>query len=126
MYSVFVELLQRFNVSAYKVAKETGVSQTTMSNWKSGRSIPKHEIMAKIAKYFNVSEEYLMTGVEKEGGEDYYLNEETKKIAQAIFENEDLRKLFDVSKDMSPEQIKAFKIMIDTFITKDKKSKQKD
>lgn len=124
MYSIFVDLLQKFNISAYKVAKDTGISQTTFSNWKSGRSVPKNEIMSKLADYFGVSIDYLMTGKEKEGGEDYFVNDETKKIAKAIFENEDLRNLFDVSKDMTPEQIKVFKMMIDTFVTNEKKSEQ--
>ena len=31
-----------------------------------------------------------MTGEEKEGGETYYINEETRAIAQEIFENKEL------------------------------------
>lgn len=126
MYSIFIELLQKFSISAYKVSKDTGISQTTFSNWKSGRSVPKREIMLKLADYFNVSIDYLMTGKEKEGGETYFVNEETKKIAKNIFENDYLKKLYEVSKDMTPEQIKACTAMIDTMITKDKMSRKKD
>ena len=64
MYDIFVQLLQKYGVTAYRVSKETGISQTTFSNWKSGRSIPKMEIMQKIADYFGVSIEYLTTGKE--------------------------------------------------------------
>ena len=48
-----------------------------------------------------------MTGEEKEGGETYYLNDETREIAQEIFENPDLRSLFDMSRKMPPERLKA-------------------
>ena len=41
MYEVFVQLLQKYGVSSYEVAKKTGVTQTALSNWKSGRSTPK-------------------------------------------------------------------------------------
>ena len=61
----------------------------------------------KIADYFGVSVEYLMTGEEKEGGETYYLNDETAKVAQEIFENKELRALFDVQKDMEPDDLRA-------------------
>ncbi|MGO5051210.1 helix-turn-helix domain-containing protein [Lachnospiraceae bacterium LCP25S3_G4] len=108
MYEVFVELLQRFNVTAYKVAKETGISQTTFSNWKSGRSIPKADSLQKIADYFNVSVEYLMTGEEKNCGDAYYLNDETAQIAQEIFDNPDMKGLFDIARDTPPERLKTY------------------
>ena len=82
MYSIFEELLQKRGVSTYKVAKDTGIAQSVFSSWKNGISTPKQDKMQKIADYFNVSVEYLMTGKEKEGGEKYYLNEDTSQIAQ--------------------------------------------
>ena len=65
MYEVFVSLLQKYRVTPYRVAKETGISQTTFSNWKSGRSIPKTDSLQKIADYFGVTLDYLMTGKEE-------------------------------------------------------------
>lgn len=124
MFERIENLRKSKKLSQAKLENELGFSNGSISKWKN--SDPTPERLKKLADYFGVSIEYLMTGEEKEGGEDYFVNEETKKIAKAIFENEDLRKLFDVSKDMSPEQIKAFKIMIDTFITKDKMSSKKD
>ena len=107
MYEIFSELLQRYGVTPYKVSKQTGVSQSTLSDWKRGISTPKQDKLQKIADYFGVSLEYLMTGEEKEGSEKYYLNEETAQVAQEIFENKELRALFDVQKDMEPEDLKA-------------------
>lgn len=107
MYEIFEQLLQKFNVTSYKISKETGVTQTTLSNWKNGKSTPSTANMQKIADYFNVSIDYLMTGEENEGGEKYYLNEETAEMAQKIFENKELRALFDVQSDMQPEDLKA-------------------
>ena len=62
MYEVFEQLLQKYGVTAYKVSKETGVTQSTLSDWKRGRSTPKSENMKKIADYFGVTVDYLMTG----------------------------------------------------------------
>ena len=107
MYEIFELLLQRFGVSAYKVSKETGVTQSTLSDWKRGRSTPKSDNMKKIADYFGVSVDYLMTGREDADKDRYYLNDETASIAQEIFENKELRMLFDVSRDADPEDLKA-------------------
>lgn len=62
MYEVFEQLLQKRNVTAYKVAKEAGVTQTALSNWKSGRSTPTTKTLKKIADYFGVTVDYLMSG----------------------------------------------------------------
>lgn len=107
MYEIFEQLLKTHGVTPYRVAKETGITTATLTSCKQGKYTPKPEKMQKIADYFNVSLEYLTTGKEKEGGEKYYLNEETAQVAQEIFENKELRALFDVQKDMEPEDLKA-------------------
>ena len=37
----------------------------------------------------------------------YYLNEETAKVAQEIFENKELRVLFDAARDANPEDLRT-------------------
>lgn len=112
MYSVFSELLAKFGAKASDVSKATGISQTVFSEWKKGKSTPKADKRQKIAAYFGVSLEYLDTGKEKEGGETYYLNEETSKMAQDIFENKELRLLFDAARDASPEDLETVHSML--------------
>lgn len=107
MYEIFEQLCKEKGVTAYRVCKETGITTATISNWKAGRYTPKQEKMQKIADYFGVSVDYLMTGKEKEGGEKYYLNNETAEMAQHLFENKELRVLFDAAKDASPEDLKT-------------------
>ena len=62
MYEVFEQLLQKHGGTPYKVAKEAGVTQTALSNWKSGRSTPSSKTLQKIADYFGITVDYLMTG----------------------------------------------------------------
>lgn len=64
MYEIFEQLLAKHNVTAYRVAKETGVTTATLTSWKQGKYTPKREKLEKIADYFGVSIEYLMTGKE--------------------------------------------------------------
>lgn len=122
MYEVFEQLLQKFNVTTYQVSKATGISQSTLSNWKARRNLISGKNAQLIADYFGVSVDYLMTGKEKEGGEKYYLNDETGKIAQDIFENKELRLLFDSARDAEPEDLIAVHNMLLALKRKERKN----
>ena len=115
MYEIFAELLSKFDVKTSSVAKATGISPTVFSEWKKGKSTPKADKRQKIADYFGVSLEYLDTGKEKEGGEKYYLNDETAQMAQDIFENKELKMLFDVARNAPTERLKAYYNMISSL-----------
>lgn len=67
MYEIFEQLLQKYNVTPYKVGKVTKIASSTFTDWKNGRSTPKQDKLQKIADFFGVSIEYLRTG--KEPGE---------------------------------------------------------
>lgn len=107
MYEIYCELRSIKGCKDADVAKATGITKSTFSDWKSGRSKPKGEKLQKIADYFGVTIEYLTTGKEKDDTEKYYVNDETAKVAQEIFENKELRALFDVQKDMEPDDLRA-------------------
>ena len=63
-YLRFEELLEIKGVTAYKVAKETGITTTTITNWKNGKYVPKSDKLRKIAEFLGVSESYIRTGEE--------------------------------------------------------------
>ena len=58
MYKKFEALLIERKLTTYKVAKDTGISNTTFSDWKRGKSKPKLEKLMILAKYFGVPVEY--------------------------------------------------------------------
>ena len=60
LYKKYRLLLDKSNKTTYQVAKETGISQTAFSNWKTGRSEPGLDSLSKLAKYFNVPIEYFL------------------------------------------------------------------
>jgi transcriptional regulator with XRE-family HTH domain len=65
MYEIFEKLLNMHNVTAYKVAKDTGIPYGSLSDWKHGRGTPKQDKLSKIADYFGVTLDYLL-GRDKE------------------------------------------------------------
>ncbi len=64
-YSNFEHLLKINGTTVYRVAKSTGISASTFSDWKNGRSTPKADKMKRIADHFGVSMEYLLGGTEE-------------------------------------------------------------
>ena len=54
------QLINERNITSYKVSKETGISQGTFSQWKNNHKKPQKDLINKIAKYFNVSVDYLL------------------------------------------------------------------
>lgn len=65
-YDTFSSLCKKIGKSPSKVALECDISKSAVSTWKSGRSNPQTEQLKKIADYFNVSVDYLLTGEEAE------------------------------------------------------------
>ena len=107
MYEIYCKLRDDRGMKDADVARETGITKSTFSDWKNGRSKPKDAKLKKIADLFGVSVEYLRTGEEDGNIEKYYINDETAQVAQEIFENKELRALFDVQKDMGPDDLRA-------------------
>lgn len=107
MYSVFVKLLQERNISTYKVAKETKIAQSVFSSWKNGISAPKTDKLQRIADYFGVSIEYLMTGEDLlEGLED---DLECKLIRAASGNDNDKKELLELILQLDNEDTKKIK-----------------
>ena len=59
MYEIFMQLMKSRKLSAYKVSKDTGITQATLSRWKNGRVSPSLETLQTLADYFDVSLDYL-------------------------------------------------------------------
>lgn len=93
-----------------KLERDLGYSNGYIGQLRKG-TFP-NDRLKEIAEYLEVSIDYLMTGEEKEGGETYYFNEETKKIAQKVFENKSLRMLMDSAQDATPEDIETVHSML--------------
>lgn len=110
MYEVFEHLLQKYGISAYRVSKETGVTQTALSNWKNGRNTPSIPTLQKIAEYFGVTVDYLMTGKNDKEKEPQLNPKDQKDINEILANTEQLLKqdglMFD-GDPASPEAIES-------------------
>lgn len=60
MYERYEKLRNERGVTDYKVATDTGITKSTFTDWKNGRSAPKAEKLYVLAKYFGVPMEYFV------------------------------------------------------------------
>lgn len=106
-------LLQGREKTQSEVAKEIDVSPQTFNTWTQGIAIPRMGKIQRLADYFHIEKSALLDKASQE--QTYYTNPETAKVAQEIFDNSDLRILFDAAKDSSPEQLKLAAEMLRQF-----------
>lgn len=67
MYAVFELLLKVRGITAADFCRDTGIEQSTISNWKTRGNYLKPELAFVVADYFGVSLDYLMRGKLKDG-----------------------------------------------------------
>ena len=115
--SLFSQRLRHYlnenNMTQVELANKLGVGTTSIYNWVSGLKTPRMDKVDAMCNIFNIRREDLLTEAPQE--QTYYTNPETAKVAQEIFDNSDLRILFDAAKDSTPEQLKLAAEMLKQF-----------
>ena len=108
MYEVYQRLLDEKGLKNADVARATGISNMTLSDWKRGKSVPKSDKMRKIAEYLNVSVDYLMTG--KDGA---FTKEIAKTDAKLLFMNKEIKEYALKLNNLPKEKQKIIMDLID-------------
>lgn len=88
MYERYQKLLDEKGLKNADVSRATGISNMTLSDWKNGKSTPKQDKLMKIADYFGVSLDYLMTGKEPNVGSLY--SDENADLLIYISKNQEI------------------------------------
>lgn len=114
-YDIFKQLCEQKGVSVYRAAKDMEFSNSTTTKWKKTGATPDGDTIAAVAKYFDVTSDFLL-GIEKaptpkSEGEEF---EEAMKVA-----------LFGGSGEVTPEmweEVKQFARMVMLRVESDKKN----
>ena len=80
------ELRKAAGLSQKELAKKTGVNQTAVSQWETGRTEPRFEAIANLCTFFNVSFEYLLGQSNKRGRFNMTLKEEDDFAKLLVYE----------------------------------------
>ena len=107
-YERFEKLRASKGITKKFIAQALGRSPTICQDWKQGKSRPSEEQLKVVAEILDTSAEYLMGGAEPESGED----DELLALLTSLREREDMRMLFKLARDASPEDVRqAVKII---------------
>ena len=90
-----------------EIAKSIGVSPQTFNTWCKGIAIPRMGKVQALADYFRINKSDLIEEPSDNTTSSYYINDETRQIAQEIYENKELGLLFSDARDASPEDLKT-------------------
>lgn len=98
------------NLKQSELAELIGVSDKTVSSWEINRTEPKMGMVEKISTALHCKKTDII-GIDEPldmaSDSNYYLDDVTREIAQEVFENPELRTLFNVARDIPPERLKA-------------------
>lgn len=108
IYERINTLCKKKHITIAELERQINFSSGSIGKMKYGAS-PSSARLVKIADFFGVTTDYLQTG---DAGDGYYLNPETARAAQEIFENEELSLLFDAARDASPEDLRTVHAML--------------
>lgn len=108
MYNIIKELCTARGVSVTKMCKDCGLSPTVLSELKYGRTRElSAQSVRKIAEYFGVSPSQILNGEPEAKKEQPITNgDELIEILEACKERSDLRILFKLSKDATPDDVR--------------------
>lgn len=126
-YERIFELIDEKGLTAYRVSKDTGISQASLADWRKGRSKPKIDKLQKLSEYFGVSIMYL-TGETDERidaqappmQQGYYVDKETAEFAEYLRTRPNARILFSAAKDISKEDMEKAVEYIEFLKSKNK------
>ncbi len=104
------ELRKKRGMSQVALAERLGLSKSTIGAYETGDITPSVEALNTIADFFNVDIDYLLG---KEEGSTYYLDPEAAELAKEIANRQDLRILFDATRDISREDIEFIIRMVE-------------
>lgn len=88
------------------------VNKSAVSTWCNGTRLPRMDKVDMLAKYFNIKRSDLIEDKQDSDDDSYYLNPETSKIAQEIYDNKELSLLFDAARDADPEDLQTVHSML--------------
>lgn len=94
-----------------EVAEAIGVLPSTFNTWCTGAAIPRMGKVQLLADYFGIKKSELIDDKEPDTPS-WYADPEAAAIAQQIFDDPELRLLFDAAKDAKPEDLQLVHNML--------------
>lgn len=115
-------LLAQKSIKPSQMYKDLGIKPSTYHTWRDRDTYPSAEWLLPIAQYLGVTTDYLLGADDQADEEGYYIDPETKEMANALKDNPGQRVLFDASRDLPPEDM----LKVLDFITQQNKKEGRE
>lgn len=115
LYKIIGEMIrdrrQSLGITLEQLASDLGLTTKTIQRYETGERKIKINTVMEISKILNFDyNKFMADAKQRLSGEcsqaPYYLDEESAKLAQEIYDNKDLRILMDASRKAKPEDLK--------------------
>lgn len=105
--------LSKNEMTQVELAKKLGVGTTSVYNWCNGIKTPSMDKVDAMCELFHCNRSDLIADKSEKEDNHYYLNDDTRQLAQFMFENPEYKVLFDASRKVKKQDIEFVKEMID-------------
>lgn len=116
-YDTFCELCETRGLTPSGAAAKIGFNRASVTVWKNTGKAPKQDLLLKIADYFGVTTDYLLTGEEKAPADDGERKVSEEDIKLALFGGNG-----EVTDEMWDEALFAVEMIKERY----KRKKEKD
>lgn len=119
------KLRKEKNLFQSEVAEEIGIASSSYSNYEQGTRSPDNETLIKLAKFFEVSIDYLLGETDEKQTANKVISiisedQEFLDFYHVFRKNEDIKRIIDHSKNLSDKSIKQILKIIKIFEESDK------
>lgn len=108
--------IDRMGITRKDFAKAIGVPYSSLTDWINGKSYPRIDKIEMMARYFGVQKSDLVEDpaiVPAHGqSESYYVDAETRRLAQELHDDPELSVMLDAYKSLSPRDAKLVMDMV--------------
>lgn len=99
--NILKSLRIRENITQDELAEKIGFSRSAIGMYEQGRRIPPADILDIFADFYNVDMNYITGRTDEE----YYIDLQTRQLAQEMKDNKELRALMDAGRSASKEDL---------------------
>lgn len=116
------KLLAKHNMTMKELGEKVGKTESAVSYWISGKSLPRMGTIQKVADIFGVTTDELVFGEEispwgdDKANTDYLMgNPELLELYNEIRNREDMYILFDKVRDLDPKDVESILAVVNTI-----------
>lgn len=104
--------MNKYEKTQSDLVNDLGFNKSTVSTWINGVKIPRMDKIDALCNYFHIRRSDLLEDKDDYNEDSYYMNSDTREMAEFMFKNPEYKVLFDASRKTKPEDIQFVADMI--------------